>query len=60
LTFCQPKYQWQKKLALTLDEETGKIEPMYPLEPPSVGGARLAGSKINGKKSKNQKENLKK
>jgi hypothetical protein len=22
---------WQKKLALTLNEETGNIEPMYPL-----------------------------
>jgi hypothetical protein len=36
--------EWQKKLALTLDEKTGKIEPMYPLPkekntvelPPSV------------------------
>ncbi|UCH98349.1 MAG: AAA-like domain-containing protein [Candidatus Aminicenantes bacterium] len=26
--------EWQKKLALKLDEETGKIEPMYPIEVP--------------------------
>ncbi|UCH96333.1 MAG: AAA-like domain-containing protein [Candidatus Aminicenantes bacterium] len=60
--------EWQNKLALKLDEKTGKIEPMYPLEPPdskfikppSVGGARPEESKINGKKIKNQKENLQK
>jgi hypothetical protein len=45
---------WQEKLASRLNEETGKIDPMYPLEPPSVGGARPAESKISGKKIKNQ------
>jgi len=59
---------WQKKLALKLDEKTGKIEPMYPIEPPgseiikppSVGGAIPEKSKINSKKIKYKKENLQK
>jgi hypothetical protein len=53
---------WQEKLASRLNEETGKIDPMYPLKPPdseiivppSVGDARPAESKISGKKIKNQ------